>query len=531
MADAFVPNASALEHHLPIDPMDGECDVLSTPCTAAEDFFVDQVVSDSDTAASIGSESIVMGHIFPPVTFVPISPRNSTDMADTDTLREQSPSMLCNHFLDPSCGTLGLSHPEDRAIGWVVPPPTPRRRALLCKSTRDGCIQKIRKRCAAHELFLSSSGDIDIVLDIIKEDRESLECGYYIVDHSARNVFWLDVFNMSDLTVWKTVPGIVSSSHVNLTFIELGLEIEYWRHCDLFPSSTSLSPTVIQELCDTIVYSIGDAMTSPTTTIPFPVDHMVKMLTLTNTMNMHLEAVKDETRSGFIVVAAPIYFTAFQPLKDSTISTESTPPVSTSYTSWNKLIGRLRAEWQDLILYFIGGQATLVLNANVGFLAIPNIGNSVTGAQISSYISIFFGLGSIIFGLILSRKYRLETQDAATACEAIKFFKRHRESVFGLEALAIVHSLPYVLMMWGMATFLLAFLIVVLEATSGATRGLVVGTFVTICVAVLGCILTERAYIWASKLWLLGAYMQCAVSCVGTIFRRRREKDDVAGEV
>jgi hypothetical protein len=56
--------------------------------------------------------------------------------------------------------------------------------------------------------------------------------------------------------------------------------------------------------------------------------------------------------------------------------------------SWNKFIEKLDHEWVGLILY-----ATILLNANVAFLAILGVGNGQVGfshsaAQQASYLSI-----------------------------------------------------------------------------------------------------------------------------------------------
>jgi hypothetical protein len=84
-----------------------------------------------------------------------------------------------------------------------------------------------------------------------------------------------------------------------------------------------------------------------------------------------------------------------------------------NYSSWHTLFTGLISEWQGLILYVSGyvttlsdnessntAQGTLILNTNVAFLAIPGTGVS-PAAQLSSYISMCFGLGSIIMGRIL----------------------------------------------------------------------------------------------------------------------------------
>ena len=67
-------------------------------------------------------------------------------------------------------------------------------------------------------------------------------------------------------------------------------------------------------------------------------------------------------------------------------------------------------------------QATVLLNANVAFLAIPSVdpgsNNNRTAAQIVSYISIVTSTGSIIIALLLIRQYRVKPRE--TVEEAVR---------------------------------------------------------------------------------------------------------------
>ena len=58
----------------------------------------------------------------------------------------------------------------------------------------------------------------------------------------------------------------------------------------------------------------------------------------------------------------------------------------------------------------------MLLNANVAFLAIPSVDsnqNSVTPAQIASYLSIITSVGSILLGLLLIRQHRVKAKETA----------------------------------------------------------------------------------------------------------------------
>jgi len=65
-------------------------------------------------------------------------------------------------------------------------------------------------------------------------------------------------------------------------------------------------------------------------------------------------------------------------------------------------------------------QGTVLLNANVAFLAIPSVdpgsgpGNHTRSpVQVASYISIVTSVGSVVIGLLLLRQHRTKPQDSA----------------------------------------------------------------------------------------------------------------------
>ncbi|KAJ7768482.1 hypothetical protein B0H16DRAFT_1519936 [Mycena metata] len=414
-------------------------------------------------------------------------------------------------------------------------------------------VDQLLARPECQFLSRADSNDIDIVLDLMREDPENHECGYYFVDHSERVVFWVDVFNMSTLQIWHSVLGIKSPSHV-----KIGLEVEYWSHCELFPAAISLSSGLIHELRDIIIFGVGDSMTGTTSTTSYPLEYLLRMLSLTKEMldelpgesssgggtNMNHGSIvvltrfmkqfsrdrfyhfygekyarlnNDDSvygdvprRSYLIKLLSPLLFNiprhhlrAFEAINTDYLI---------NYSSWQKLITTLRLEWYDLVLY-----GTLILNTNVGFLSIPASANSMAG-QIASYVSICLGLGSIILGIMFLRKYRLKSPEVPDVSEGVDFFDYHRRSIHGLEVLSIVHSLPYALMIWGMITFILALLLTVFQISSKEMRGVILATLLAVSFAIGGFVWTEKQWnpqvgqLWrksnikdyGSKLWGYG---------------------------
>jgi hypothetical protein len=109
-------------------------------------------------------------------------------------------------------------------------------------------------------------------------------------------------------------------------------------------------------------------------------------------------------------------------------------------TVWKNFMTKLLAEWEGVILWVrvqrvwlalqthvIVIQSTVMLTANVGFLAIPGVvlsnlsGSSISGAnqvfiftsssQIASSLSVEASIGSIVTGLLLARHNRTKQKE------------------------------------------------------------------------------------------------------------------------
>ncbi|EIW78598.1 hypothetical protein CONPUDRAFT_145765 [Coniophora puteana RWD-64-598 SS2] len=128
--------------------------------------------------------------------------------------------------------------------------------------------------------------------------------------------------------------------------------------------------------------------------------------------------------------------------------------IANRYT-WNEFIVHLNMQLQDFNLL-----ATVLLNANVGFLAIQSVDNGNNGqrsfTQIASYWSLSASVGSILLGTFLVRFHQSEGhKDVAAVATFLKKIHSHKR---GLEQLAIVYSLPYALLMWSLVFFSVAFI-------------------------------------------------------------------------
>jgi len=118
------------------------------------------------------------------------------------------------------------------------------------------------------------------------------------------------------------------------------------------------------------------------------------------------------------------------------------------------MLGRITDEWREFTIY-----ATVLLNANVAFLAIQSVDSSGgvgyrSSAQRASYFSIVNSIGAIVLGLLLIREHNTKPLSSVN----ILLGRLNRStSMYELETLALMYGLPYALLMWGMVGFLAAF--------------------------------------------------------------------------
>ncbi|KAF7290744.1 hypothetical protein MIND_01315100 [Mycena indigotica] len=363
----------------------------------------------------------------------------------------------------------------------------------------------------------------DIVLDFrpakLEEpyNPEGYTCGYYFVDHEERTVFWDCAFDSKHFYRSKEVYNVTSASH-----IQFELTAQYWQHCELFPSSIALTSGHIRDLQDVLNHQIGDLLTSPTSTVPFSVDHLLKVLTVVNNMSdfvgnrsdgsmcilarfmwlFELEkfynfcgepnARLDSTHSVYkgsqkpswlIKTASILLFNA--PMRHLQAFEQIFKDELLHRAPWDQRVDTLITQYQELILF-----ATVLLNANIAFLAIPIVDNGDHSrkrsvAQIAIYISVIASLGSVIVGLILARLLR-DRRDSSFYSAATNLH-HHYKSRFGLEPLSILYSLPFALLLWGAFTFLIAFLTMCFASSDAPTQAIVAAVASFMVLGILWC--------------------------------------------
>lgn len=118
--------------------------------------------------------------------------------------------------------------------------------------------------------------------------------------------------------------------------------------------------------------------------------------------------------------------------------------------TWKALVAKLSEEWGRCVIC-----STVLLTADISFLTLPNLTPTNTTAIVATQISLILATGSVIAALLLIRRYE-SSSTSNSAEKTADFLQRRTQRDRGLAALAILHCLPYALLMWGMLAFLAA---------------------------------------------------------------------------
>ncbi|KAG1862805.1 hypothetical protein DFJ58DRAFT_725284 [Suillus subalutaceus] len=291
---------------------------------------------------------------------------------------------------------------------------------------------------------LSLMKEVDLVVEPKCFDGESVVCCYYFANHRDRCLFWLDDFNPEHII--SECKGIRSSSH-----LWFAIEAQYW----CVPVKGSSAAFDVIEIKDhlSVVDKIKIHPTPPLPTTPqsmrrghaaIVIGRIMYILTHNHFVNYHGE---DCVRLNF---EQSVHGWTYKP--SPLMSKNCTKFLSTevAHTArWNAFCSNFKGQLQDSNLL-----ATVLLNANVGFLAINTVDRGGRDAiQLASYMSLVTSLGSIVLGLFFVSHSRTSGQN--TAMEAAVFLGKLHNRKRGLERLAIIYSLPKALLI--MAFFFAAF--------------------------------------------------------------------------
>ncbi|KAF7428141.1 hypothetical protein PC9H_007361 [Pleurotus ostreatus] len=164
----------------------------------------------------------------------------------------------------------------------------------------------------------------ELVFALSESGKSAGRCGYYLVDHQNRTVFWLDEFNAAYLPDWRDVPGVMADAHIrgpdpiiawfvaNLVCQDMNsrlctgerasgilvsilhvfivtiptptpaypqcLLLLVRRHCEFFPHTREVTQGLVDELRDMITHALGDISNYPLSIIEDTTDELKTML-------------------------------------------------------------------------------------------------------------------------------------------------------------------------------------------------------------------------------------------------------------
>ncbi|KDR80115.1 hypothetical protein GALMADRAFT_223014 [Galerina marginata CBS 339.88] len=383
-------------------------------------------------------------------------------------------------------------------------------------------ISTLEEFISTHDLALPKNSDL--VMDLFYDETNLvIQTVYYFVHHPSKSVFFLDHFETEKLATWYKTKGIKSD-----TQLRDEIEAQYWLYLQLYPGAGVITTSMVRELRDKALHFIGEYMSSETATTSsiYTLEDLYKILALTDNLEKNIGSepttgaisllsrlmetfahsrlntiqgvapagpMSEATpgpqfnktrRTWFIKITSPLFFSApnfyLHSLQEMRVGLLS------HTTGRNSVVRRLNDDWRQFILF-----AILLLIANVAFLGIQSVDiNHIprrSAAQISSYLSAVFSIGSIVLGLLLLGHTRMARRGVNIADGRHRF----RNSRIGFEIRAIFYSLPYVLLMWGMIAFVVAFSFLCFHHSSKITR-ILVGTFgAAMAVLVLLCVWTS----------------------------------------
>ncbi|KAI0031343.1 hypothetical protein K488DRAFT_86887 [Vararia minispora EC-137] len=437
----------------------------------------------------------------------------------------------------------------------------------------DACIEWFVQRDGENPLggnreLVVEVGDVDVILP---DGTTPINWKYYIVDHDSKSLLWL---RNHDVTAYvrEYVHGAWSPSHYHYL-----TQSWYWLHCTFFPTGhrAPLDKEEIRRLAGLLDYAILDGMMSATSTNNFTADelrwmndivqhaekqsedergitpellaavarmhswiarwrfinfHGQRGVRLDVRQSVHQVDSQKRKRTLFIrILVLPLFLAPQQYLMElEDIYVDAT----ISLPSWHRYFKKLLDEWDRL--------ATVILTANVSFLAIPDVlqfpNNSPSesptnniqpfppplrsGPAILSYLSTIVVLGSIMIGLLLARQNRAQTETSTDAAQAQKYLSRQESRFFGFEPLVVLYSLPYALLIWATGLFLAALLYFALLTHDRLTIIVVAAGAGVVSMAIAWCAFAgtrppEPVQEWTK--WAYGSSMKKAEQ-VGEVF-------------
>ncbi|KAH7911610.1 hypothetical protein BJ138DRAFT_1150162 [Hygrophoropsis aurantiaca] len=339
--------------------------------------------------------------------------------------------------------------------------------------------------------------NIELVLEL-KQVKDGFQFMYYFVETRKRCLFWVHQYSATSLT--ENIRGLRYEYQ-----FKYAMESQYWMHCELFPHNRTLTQEIFNETKETVVHAISENIMSDTSLAPFQPEELTKLLDLMGSFQNGIgrtcptyiallarlnrqfarsrffnfygdigarldadksiyEASHPDQHSMLLRVLNPILFGA------PSLHTKGLQGIwvdrMVNAPRWKNFISKLNTEWNGFTIY-----STVMLAVDVSFMAVPGVDDgsqqSQSVAVIAIYLSTLNAVGSLVVSLILSDQSRNQGDESLE--KAVVFLSRMTQSMFGTEALGIMYSFPYALLMWAMIWFMIALSCIIFQSMQKAT--------------------------------------------------------------
>ncbi|KAF8837761.1 hypothetical protein BDN67DRAFT_1013617 [Paxillus ammoniavirescens] len=340
-----------------------------------------------------------------------------------------------------------------------------------------------------------------LVVELDKEDPNRTggqECLYYFADHAEKLLFWVHEYKSEALK--KDLCGGVKYATEN-SHIKYAIEAQYWLHCERFSNMVPMRLEYPANLRETLIHASTDMILSDTSVAPFAPDDLLKMLDVVSAIESSISTgsgpnspltsdskfyphsisaiarmMRLLTHSKFLNFhgQAGARLNADQSIYTKKLASEEgfSSPVFYVFnlllltaprkhirtlrgiyvdhvinaSRWKGFISGLRDEWGGYTVF-----STVMLAVDISFLAVPGVisgsyQNSQTLPATTIYISTVFSLGTLVVSVLLAdqiRRHGIESLDEGAA-----YMAHMTNSVLGIEAMAVMYSLPYALLVW-----------------------------------------------------------------------------------
>jgi len=315
------------------------------------------------------------------------------------------------------------------------------------------------------EICVPLSDSYELYLEF---DEDELSCGYYIVDHSKRSIFWLEPVTTEDIGM---------NPAFSMEHIRYGLEEMYWSHVEFYPSHAGIPINgVVDLLLNTLVHAQGDALTSTVSTFPYSAEESARFAKLIKPyqgkeMDGHIICVVARLNS---FIASHKFLNHFGQPHCRLSRDQSILDTEPSRTYWlssilsrflfgvpASFVDRFERLYLDTMVYtkdfrefFANCQEDRRLVINLSFGAVlMHFVLLVTdaGLKFLSPLGLFCGLASIVSGVTLYTQHQEISQGSAG--EGYSYLSERRHRIYGFEYLALLFSLPRAMFFWSVALF------------------------------------------------------------------------------